>query len=57
LSKSPLEQLPQIVANGKRQAEQIMESTESAMRLGLHTREAPIPSKDTNIQSIVNDTD
>jgi hypothetical protein len=32
MSKSLLEQLPQIVANGKRQAERIMERAESAIR-------------------------
>jgi adenine-specific DNA-methyltransferase len=45
--KSLLELLPQIVANGKRQAEQIMERAEGAMRLGLHTREIVFPAKDT----------
>lgn len=49
---SLLEQLPKIVADGKRQAEQIMERTESAMRLGLHTREIVVPAKDALMQSM-----
>ena len=49
---SLLEQLPKIVADGKREAERIMERTESAMRLGLHTREIVIPAKDALMQSM-----
>ena len=37
--KSLLEQLPSIVAEGKREAERVMERAESNYRLGLQTRE------------------
>jgi len=37
--KSLLEQLPSIVAEGKREAKRVMERAESNYRLGLQTRE------------------
>jgi len=46
--KSLLEQLPEIVANGRRQAEKILESLESRHRVSLQTREWVLPSKDSN---------
>lgn len=46
--KSLLEQLPSIVAEGKREAERVMERAESNYRLGLQTRELVVPSKDSN---------
>ncbi|MBU2341846.1 MAG: site-specific DNA-methyltransferase [Alphaproteobacteria bacterium] len=46
--KSLLEQLPSIVAEGKREAERMMERAESSYRLGIQTRELVIPSKDSN---------
>lgn len=46
--KSLLEQLPSIVAEGKKEAERVMERAESSYRLGLQTRELVIPSKDSN---------
>lgn len=46
--KSLLEQLPTIVAEGKREAERVIERAESNYRLGLQTRELVIPSKDSN---------
>lgn len=46
--KSLLEQLPSIVAEGKREAERVMERAESNYRLGLQTRELVIPSKESN---------
>lgn len=46
--KSLLELLPSIVAEGKREAERVMERAESSYRLGLQTRELVVPSKDTN---------
>lgn len=46
--KSLLEQLPGIVADGKREAERVMERAESNYRLGLQTRELVVPSKDSN---------
>lgn len=49
---SLLEQLPKIVADGKREAERIMERLESSFRIGLQTRELVIPSRDTNWQDM-----
>ena len=46
MSKSLLEQLPGIVAAGKRQASQILEQLEGRNRVSLQTRELVIPSKD-----------
>lgn len=46
--KSLLELLPAIVAEGKREAERVMERAESQYRLGLQTRELVIPSKDSD---------
>ncbi len=42
--KSLLEQLPGIIAEGKREAERVMERAESNYHLGLQTRELVIPS-------------
>ena len=53
MSKNLLEQLPQIVVEGKREAERIMERLESSYRIGLQTRERVIPSRDTNAQDIL----
>ena len=47
MSKSLLEQLPKIVAEGKRQAAQILEQRESEQRVSLQTREFVVPSRDT----------
>ncbi|UCG18150.1 MAG: hypothetical protein JSU84_06305 [Thiotrichales bacterium] len=47
MAKSLLEQLPEIVANGRKQAEKILESLESKHRVGLQTREWVLPAKDT----------
>lgn len=52
MSKSLLDQLPTIVAEGKREAERIMERLESSYRLGLQTRELVIPSRDSNWQDM-----
>ena len=51
--KSLLEQLPGIVAEGKREAERVMERAESNFRLGLQTRELVIPSKDSNWRDLL----
>lgn len=51
--KSLLEQLPGIVAEGKREAERVMERAESNYRLGLQIRELVIPSKDSNWQDLL----
>jgi adenine-specific DNA-methyltransferase len=48
--KSLLEQLPEIVRAGKRQAERIMEGLEARSRVALQTRELVTPAKDTNWQ-------
>lgn len=47
MSKSLLEELPGIVADGKRRASQILENLEGKQRVTLQTRELVIPSKDT----------
>ena len=47
MSKSLLDQLPGIVAAGKRQAQQILEQLEGRNRVTLQTRELVVPSKDT----------
>lgn len=46
MAKSLLEQLPEIVAAGKRQAQQILEQLEGPQRVTLQTRELVIPNKD-----------
>ncbi len=48
MSKTLLEQLPEIVRNGKRRAEQILESLEGKTRIGLQTRELVTPARDSN---------
>jgi adenine-specific DNA-methyltransferase len=55
--KSLLEQLPTIVAEGKHEAERVMERAKSHFRLGLQTRELVIPSKDSNWQDLLRHTD
>jgi len=47
MGKSLLEQLPGIVAAGRRQAQQILEQLDARNRVTLQTRELVIPSKDT----------
>jgi adenine-specific DNA-methyltransferase len=49
-NRSLLEQLPDIVRAGKRQAERILEGLESRTRIGLQTRELVTPAKDSNWQ-------
>lgn len=46
MAKSLLEQLPGIVAAGRRQAAQILEQLEGQNRVSLQTRELVIPAKD-----------
>jgi len=46
--KSLLDQLPSIIAEGKREAERAMERSESNYRLGLQTRELVVPSRDSD---------
>ena len=47
MPKSLLEQLPDIVANGRKQAEKILEGLESRNRISLQTREVVLPAKDS----------
>lgn len=47
MPKSLLEQLPEIVANGRKEAERILENLESRHRVGLQTREVVLPAKDS----------
>jgi len=47
MAKSLLEELPKIVADGKKTAERILEQLEGRHRVSLQTRELVIPSKDT----------
>src|ERR1019366_6534313 len=46
MSKTLLEQLPEIVAKGRQEAERILESLESRHRVVLQTREMVFPAKD-----------
>jgi len=50
MAKSLLEQLPEIVANGRKEAERILESIEGRHRVSLQTREWVLPAKDTAAQ-------
>ena len=50
LGLEPLEQLPDIVATGRKQAERILESLESRQRVSLQTREIVLPAKDSAVQ-------
>src|SRR4051794_17574959 len=52
VSKSLLEQLPSIVAAGKREATQILEGLEGRNRVTLQTRELVVPSKDAASASL-----
>ena len=52
MSKSLLEELPGIVAAGKRQAAQVLESLEGRSRVSLQTRELVIPAKDTTAMDL-----
>lgn len=47
MAKSLLEQLPEIVANGRKEAEKILEGIESRHRVTLQTREWVLPARDT----------
>ncbi|HEV2538490.1 MAG TPA: site-specific DNA-methyltransferase [Frateuria sp.] len=47
MPKSLLEQLPEIVARGRQQAEKILEHLEGRHRVSLQTREWVLPSRDT----------
>ncbi|KZC17586.1 DNA methyltransferase [Rhodanobacter sp. FW510-R12] len=47
MTNSLLEQLPEIIREGRKQAEKILESLEGRHRVSLQTREWVLPSKDT----------
>ena len=53
MPKSLLEQLPDIVANGRKEAEKILEGIESRHRVTLQTREVVLPAKDSAAQDWV----
>jgi adenine-specific DNA-methyltransferase len=53
MTKSLLEELPNIVKEGKRKAEQIMERLEGNYRVGLQTRELVYPAKDVMQQDML----
>ncbi|MBK9439868.1 MAG: hypothetical protein IPN53_00595 [Comamonadaceae bacterium] len=53
MPKSLLEQLPEIVAIGRKQAEKILEGIESRQRVTLQTREVVLPAKDSAAQDWV----
>ena len=55
MAKSLLEQLPLIVAEGKRQAERILEGLEGRRRVGLQTREWVLPSRDVAAKDWITD--
>ena len=46
MPRSLLEQLPDIVAQGRRTAEKILEGLEGRQRMRLQTREVLLPAKD-----------
>ena len=50
MPKSLLEQLPEIVATGRKTAERLLESIESRQRVTLQTREVVLPAKDSAAQ-------
>ncbi len=50
MAQSLLEQLPEIVATGRKTAERILESIESRQRVTLQTREVVLPAKDAAAQ-------
>jgi adenine-specific DNA-methyltransferase len=54
MAKSLLEQLPDIVANGRKQAEKILEGIESRQRISLQTREVVLPARDTKVEDWIN---
>jgi len=54
MAKSLLEQLPEIVVNGRKQAEKILEGIESRQRINLQTREVVLPARDTKAEDWIN---
>jgi adenine-specific DNA-methyltransferase len=54
MSKSLLEQLPEIVKKGREEAQKILQNLESKHRVGLQTRELVMPAKDSAVTDWVN---
>jgi adenine-specific DNA-methyltransferase len=50
MPKSLIEQLPDIVKEGRKQAERILENIESRHRVSLQTREVVLPARDSKAQ-------
>ena len=48
MSKTLIEQLPEIVREGRRVAQQILERLSSGTRIGLQTNELVLPRKDVS---------
>lgn len=48
MAKSLIEELPKIVAEGRREAQRCLERLDSGIRIGLQTNELVLPSKDTS---------
>jgi adenine-specific DNA-methyltransferase len=54
MTKSLLEQLPEIVKRGREEAQKILQNLESKHRVGLQTRELVMPAKDSAVTDWVN---
>lgn len=50
---SLLEELPKIVADGRKRAEQLLDGLSSNYRLGLQTREIVVPSRDSSMKDLL----
>jgi len=50
MPRSLIEQLPEIVRNGRREAEKILEGIEGRQRVSLQTREVVLPARDAKVQ-------
>ena len=54
MTRSLIEQLPEIVRNGRREAEKILEGIEGRQRVSLQTREVVLPARDAKVQDWIN---
>lgn len=54
MPKSLIEELPRIVSEGRREAEQILERLNSSSRVGLQTNEYVLPAKDSTMMKFKN---
>ena len=52
--KSIIEMLPKVVAEGRREANRILEGLQNSSRISLQTNELVIPNKDKLAQSLSN---